>query len=145
MTGHRGEVRSVAYNGSGDRIATAGSDGTVRVWNAVTGEQLQAMTDHRGSVWSVAYNGSGDQIATAGSDGTVRLWNPATGECAFAACALARGAASWVPGPRPRLLFARGDAWRWLRAQVLDEDGRLISQDPYEWHYPTEGEAGRIT
>ena len=79
LTGHAGAVWSVAYQPDGTRLATAGVDGTVRIWDTGTGEQLHALTGHTGAVWSVAYQPDGTRLATAG-DGTVRIWDTGTGE-----------------------------------------------------------------
>jgi WD40 repeat protein len=37
--GHAGEVLAVAYAPDGATLATAGDDGTVRIWDARTGQQ----------------------------------------------------------------------------------------------------------
>jgi WD40 repeat protein len=88
-TGHVGDVYSVvAFAGPDgqDRhvlLATAGNDGTVRVWDPVTGEETtDPLTGHEGAVFSVAaFEGPGGQtlLASGGEDGTVRIWNPDTG------------------------------------------------------------------
>lgn len=57
-------------------LATAGSDGIVRVWDVTAGEEVQTFSGHRGRVLALctlAVNGS-CQLASAGDDGTVRLW-----------------------------------------------------------------------
>ncbi|MEV6194133.1 hypothetical protein AB0M19_17245 [Streptomyces sp. NPDC051920] len=88
-TGHVGDVYSVvAFAGSDGQnrhvlLATAGNDGTVRVWDPVTGEETtDPLTGHEGAVFSVAaFEGRGGQrlLASGGEDGTVRIWNPDTG------------------------------------------------------------------
>ncbi|MGW3934902.1 hypothetical protein [Streptomyces phaeochromogenes] len=88
-TGHDGDVYSVAAFDSLDGqdrhvlLATAGNDGTVRIWDPVTGEETtDPLTGHEGAVFSVAaFEGRGGQtlLASGGEDGTVRIWNPDTG------------------------------------------------------------------
>ncbi|MGH3659439.1 MAG: WD40 repeat domain-containing protein, partial [Micromonosporaceae bacterium] len=69
-----GFVVDLAFSGDGTRLATAGGDGTVRVWDPRTGEQLLVLRGHKGSVISVAFSPDGSRLASAGADGTVRIW-----------------------------------------------------------------------
>ena len=64
----------------GTWLASAGGDGTVRIWDPVTGQQRAALTGHTGAVIAVAIAPDGTWLATAGDDGTVRIWDPATGQ-----------------------------------------------------------------
>nr|WP_291819724.1 hypothetical protein [Candidatus Microthrix sp.] len=75
-TGHNGWVSGVAYSPDGTRIATAGHDGTARVFDAATGEELTVCTGHNGWVSGVAYSPDGTRIATAGHDGTAGSSTP---------------------------------------------------------------------
>jgi WD40 repeat protein/tRNA A-37 threonylcarbamoyl transferase component Bud32 len=77
---HGPDIWSVAFSPDGTRLASAGSNGTVKVWNAATGQALQTLRGHAGEVWSVAYNPDGMQLASAGQDGTVKLWDAASGK-----------------------------------------------------------------
>ena len=73
----------MAAGRAGDRevIVSAGYDGTVRVWDAVTGQPASPLTGH-GSVYAVAAGRAGDRevIVSAGDDGTVRVWDAVTGQ-----------------------------------------------------------------
>ncbi|MGB8505807.1 WD40 repeat domain-containing protein, partial [Mycobacterium sp.] len=63
------------------RLASAGADATVRLWNPDTGPQIGApLTGHTGAVRGVAFSPDGHRLATASADATVRLWNPDTGQ-----------------------------------------------------------------
>ena len=72
-------VRDVAYSPEGTRIATAGFDGTARIWDAQTGHELSKLVGHQGLVVGVAFSPDGARLATTGTDGNILLWDSATG------------------------------------------------------------------
>ena len=78
-------VRSVSFNGDGTRLVSGGLDGTVRLWDVETGEQLETpLTGHQpdafGYAWvpSVSFSPDDRLLASGGMDGTVRLWDVET-------------------------------------------------------------------
>jgi len=84
MSLHRGAVYAVAFSPDGTRLASAGWDGTVRIWDAVTGTQLLRIVAHEQDVWSIAFGGGGKWIASGSSDGSVKVWEVETGKEVFA-------------------------------------------------------------
>jgi len=82
------QVRSAVWSPDGSRIAAGGDDGSIRVWDQATGNELRAIAGHRGLVRSVAWSPDGRQLASASDDRTVRLWQAST------------GAVLWVSAPQ---------------------------------------------
>jgi eukaryotic-like serine/threonine-protein kinase len=81
LRGHSGTVTGVAYSPDATRLASGGSDGTVRVWDVITGKEvLPPLRGHTGDVYAVAYSPDGSELASAGHDKTVRVWDSTTGE-----------------------------------------------------------------
>ncbi|WP_432056229.1 NB-ARC domain-containing protein [Streptomyces sp. bgisy022] len=81
FTSHAERVLSVAVAPDGRWFATGGSDGTVRLWDPVTGTSTATLTGHTGPVMWLAVTPDGTQLTTGGSDGTVRIWDQATEAC----------------------------------------------------------------
>lgn len=73
-------VLGIDYSPDGTRIATAGADGTARVWDAQTGEELVVLRGHASDVMDVTFSPDGDRLVTAGRDGTVRVWDASSGD-----------------------------------------------------------------
>ncbi|MCX6033049.1 MAG: caspase family protein [Chloroflexi bacterium] len=73
LIGHENRVFSLDFSHDGSLLASGSWDGTSRIWDTSSGNDLQRI-DHA-PVWSVAFSSDGSLLASACADGTVRLWN----------------------------------------------------------------------
>ena len=78
-----GRVKSIAISPNGTTVAT-GSDHTVQLWDAVTGENIATLEGHESQtgeldnyVWTLSFSPDGVLLASGAGDGII-LWDVAT-------------------------------------------------------------------
>jgi WD40 repeat protein len=69
------QTTGLALSPDGRRIATAGSDQAVKLWDAATGQQLIALRGHHEAIRAVAFSPDGRLIASGDVDGIVKIWD----------------------------------------------------------------------
>jgi WD40 repeat protein len=79
LRGHLAGVFSAAFSPDGRRIVTGSRDGTAKVWDAESGNELMTLKGHSDGVEAVAFSPDGQRIATGSWDGTAKVWDAATG------------------------------------------------------------------
>ncbi|AFY36498.1 WD40 repeat-containing protein [[Leptolyngbya] sp. PCC 7376] len=73
FSGHHAPILNVAYSPTGEYIASASVDNTVKLWTP-EGELLQTIEGHNDSVLAIAFSPDGKLLATAGVDRVIKLW-----------------------------------------------------------------------
>ena len=76
---HGGPVLAVVVSRDGQTVVSGGTDLTVRVWDAATGQQRAQMGGHTGAVHALAFTPDEAFVVSAGADRTLRLWDVAGG------------------------------------------------------------------
>jgi WD40 repeat protein len=78
LHGHTDEVFAAAFHKGGTRLATAGRDQAIWLWDLTRGEDVARLPGHTGYVWSLAWSPDGTTLASGSGDFTVRLWDTAS-------------------------------------------------------------------
>jgi WD40 repeat protein/tRNA A-37 threonylcarbamoyl transferase component Bud32 len=148
LRGHADGVLAVAFSPDARRLATAGADRSIKVWDRPRARLLLTLRGHRGTVSAVGFSPDGKVLASGGADATLFLWDARSGK----RLATLRGHTAGVSGlafdPRGKRLAStageplRGELKLWdlatgkaphglawhnlLAAVAYSPDGRLL-------------------
>ncbi len=169
------EVNSLAFSPRDEWIiASAGGDGTIKIWNSKTGKEIKRLENaHKGSVSSVAFHPDGRHLASSGTDRQLKVWDlkrPGTPVFTGPCDAIRRFGSAYTVAFRPadgRQLAAGSDGvvrvWDWTNPQLpalhtfpgheqdsipvaFSRDGRhLATGDGREGQRLWDAEAGGLT
>jgi WD40 repeat protein len=79
LQAHQGLVAGTAFSPNGQLVASTGSDRTIKIWDAITGEQLQSFTGHTDYIPQLLF-ADNCTLLSRSYDATTRQWDLATGQ-----------------------------------------------------------------
>jgi WD40 repeat protein len=77
---HSDTVFGLAFTPDGKKLATAGADKFVKVWEFPSGKFLKSFEGHTQHVLDVGWAPDGNRLASAGADNVVKIWDVEKGE-----------------------------------------------------------------
>lgn len=139
LTGHLSWVKSISWSPDSRMIASTSQDGTIRIFNTLTGQEENTFTVLRnnppGSIFSVAWNPNSDLIATAESNSSkILIWDTFTGTMMQSLESEQNGLASvkWSPDGKYLASISRHKVLVWLfdtgrvHKRFIPENGDIL-------------------
>ncbi len=80
LTGHSGEVNSLAFNLKGTTLASGSDDKTIKIWNFNRRKEIRTLKGHKGIIYCVAISRNGQTLVSGSQDNTIKVWNLKTGQ-----------------------------------------------------------------
>ena len=130
-------ILAAAASPLGDRVATGGTDGRLRLWDAQSGALLSTGVEGGDAIFAIAYSPDGRRIATAGTDGRVWLWDAQSGQATYTppklgpddftppitTLAYTSGGRVLVTGGQNQLRFWNADTGQRMETQEVGPEG----------------------
>jgi WD40 repeat protein/uncharacterized caspase-like protein len=80
LTGHTGEITSLAFRPGSSVLASGSTDKAVRLWDTGTGREIKTLTNLADQVNAIAFNPDGSLLAIGSAGSKISLINPESGE-----------------------------------------------------------------
>jgi WD40 repeat protein len=71
-------IATVAFSGDGAQLATADTQGTIKIWDArgfANGRMQRTLRGHQGAIHSIGFSSDGKQLISTSLDKTARVWD----------------------------------------------------------------------
>ena len=85
LSGHREGITRLAWSPDGTRLASAGGDTSVKIWDIRSGRAQHTLLGHGAPVHGLAWSPDGSRLVTGSWDLSIKIWDTGTGVeiCAF--------------------------------------------------------------
>ncbi|ETO04970.1 hypothetical protein RFI_32426 [Reticulomyxa filosa] len=80
LEGHTGGVNGIHFSPDGLKIISWSNDKTIRIWDTVSGKQIQLLKGHSQSIATVNLSYDGSKIVSCSWDKTIRIWDVISGQ-----------------------------------------------------------------
>ncbi|WP_026734408.1 serine/threonine-protein kinase [Fischerella sp. PCC 9605] len=110
LTGHFGDVNSLAFQPSGNILASGSDDKTIKLWNWKSRRKIRTLHGHKGIVYSIAISPDAQTLVSGGNDNNIKIWNLNTGK---------------------EIRTLKGHS-NWVNSVAISPDGQTIASGSYD-------------
>ncbi|BAY44509.1 serine/threonine protein kinase with WD-40 repeats [Scytonema sp. HK-05] len=110
LSGHWGDVNSLAFRREGTTLASGSDDKSVKIWNLNNRQEIRTLKGHKDIVYCVAISPDGQTLVSGSKDNTIKIWNLKTGK-------------------EIRTLKGHTD---WVNSVAISPDGQNIASGSYD-------------
>ena len=107
LASHAGAVHAVAFASDGT-LASAGEDGTIRVWDVSTEKMLREIPGNGKTIAMLDFHPGGHRLVSTGLDGEIQFWETASGRKLHPGPAHAKSVTDLAFSPDGRWLASAG-------------------------------------
>jgi serine/threonine protein kinase/WD40 repeat protein len=68
-------IQALSFSPDGRRLASAGFDAKIRIWDTESGLELLTLVGHTHWIWGMSFSADGNRIVSSSGDKTVRIWD----------------------------------------------------------------------
>jgi WD40 repeat protein/predicted Ser/Thr protein kinase len=79
LKGCTAPVISLVFSPDSKRLAAAGGDNVIRIWDVATGEPVAELRGHNDWISRVAFSADGAKLVSSSMDKTIKVWDATTG------------------------------------------------------------------
>jgi WD40 repeat protein len=74
LTGHNGEVHTIAFSNDNRLLASGSADKTIRIWFLKNKRSPQVLSEHEQGVSSVGFSTDQKLLVSGSLDGKIKVW-----------------------------------------------------------------------
>ncbi|GKT48330.1 WD repeat-containing protein 82 [Colletotrichum spaethianum] len=133
LSGHAGKpVSQVRISPDGRWIASASADGTIKLWDAATGEHMDTLVGHMAGVSCVAWSPDSGTLASGSDDKAIRLWDRVTGRPKSTAKGVGALAKDGAVAPSARPMPPLRGHHNYVMCLAFSPKGNILASGSYD-------------